>query len=600
MKPLTIDFETYYSRDYSLRVMTTEEYIRGDEFEAIMLGYKFGDEPTQVVYRDDIPAFLDGVDWANTALVAYNTAFDAAILNWRYGHRPALYVDTMSMARPVLYPFTGSVALKKVVEALGLGEKGTEVEDALNMNYDDFSPDALLRYAGYCSNDVEITYNVYKMLVRLTPPDELRLIHEIIRMYVEPVLAVDRELLDDALVELIAEKDRVLDTALAYGAGRDVLMSNLRFANWLEQNGVLPPTKPSPSNPLKTTYAFAKTDAGMAELCNHHDPVVATVAKARVHAKSTIDQTRMQRILDLTKETGIMSVPMGYYRAHTGRPGGTEKVNMLNLPRGSALRNAIMAPEGHSLIVADQAQIEARMTAVLAGQDDLVKDFRDGIDVYTAFAARLYNVPFQDVTKEQRFVGKVAILSLGYGAGWITYQKMLSNYGHIATDDVCRETVAKYRSINNSIVTLWKVADHWINHGLYQGNDIEAGPISIKKGRIILPNGMTLTYPKLHRQTDGWVYYYGREERRMYGPKLVENLVQALAWIVVSRQLIEIARHHRVAHTVYDEIVCVVPDAEVTKACKTIEDIMTRPPPWMPNIPLKVDIAVCKRYGDAK
>ena len=147
-------------------------------------------------------------------------------------------------------------------------------------------------------------------------------------------------------------------------------------------------------------------------------PQFQHVWDARKAVKSRIAETRAQRFIDATHDDGTISVPLRYYAAHTGRFGGTEKINMQNMPRNSELRKALCAPPGHLVFVADLSNIEARMLAWLADEDDLLAQFAAGDDIYSNLATEIYGRPINkhdDPT--ERFVGKTAVLGLGYGMG---------------------------------------------------------------------------------------------------------------------------------------------------------------------------------------
>jgi DNA polymerase I-like protein with 3'-5' exonuclease and polymerase domains len=415
---ITVDFETYYDREFSLSKMTTEEYIRSDGFEVIGVGVKVDEGETAWFSgtKAETQEFLNQYDWGNSLVLAHNTAFDGAILSWHFGVSPKAWLDTLCMAR-ALHGVDVGGSLKALAERYNLGEKGTEVLNALGKRRKDFCPEDLAKYGEYCKNDVELTYNLFHTLMfpvknlggGAFPKSELKVIDCTLRMFTHPELRLDLPLLEQHLHDVKVKKEKLLEAA---AANRDDLMSNDKFADLLKQLGVEPPTKISPKT-NKEAWAFAKTDEAFKELASHPDPRVQTLVAARLGNKTTLEETRTQRFIDIAKR-GRMPVPLKYYAAHTGRWGGDDKVNLQNLPsRGQnagKLKSAIRPPAGYVLIDADSSQIEARTVAWLSGQTDLVDAFEKGEDVYKIMASKIYRKSVEEISKDERFVGKTTIL----------------------------------------------------------------------------------------------------------------------------------------------------------------------------------------------
>jgi DNA polymerase I-like protein with 3'-5' exonuclease and polymerase domains len=388
---ITLDFETYYAQDYTLSKGTTEEYIRSPRFEVIGVAVKVNDGPTEWFSgtHEETRAFLSRYDWANSFALAHNTMFDGAIMSWRFGIKPKVWLDTLCMAR-ALHGVEVGGSLKAVAERYGVGEKGTEVVAAKGKRRADFTDEELARYASYCVNDVDLTRDVFKIMVEKFPKQELKLIDLTLRMFIDPVLDLDTGLLETHLDKIKDWKDELLEKS---GTTKEDLMSNPKFAELLKGFGVVPPMKVSPTTG-KETYAFAKTDEGFKALAEDEDVRVQALVAARLGNKSTLEETRTQRFIDISKR-GLLPVPIRYYAAHTGRWGGDDKINLQNLPsRGpnaKALKRSIIAPEGQMIVEADSAQIEARVLAWLAEQEDLVTAFANKEDVYKKMASKIYN-----------------------------------------------------------------------------------------------------------------------------------------------------------------------------------------------------------------
>ena len=257
MNVIVIDFETMYDRHFSLSKLTTEEYIRDELFEVIGVAVKVDDGETQWFSgpMKDTKKWLQQFPWDDAVAAAHNAMFDMAILNWHFDIRPKRIADTLSMLRAIDGPDAGN-SLAKAAERYGLGVKGDEVVNALGKGRLDFSPEELARYGQYCINDVELTYDLFKRIVVGFPAVELRLIDLTIRMFSEPVLGLDKDVLAKHLAEVQEKKNRLLSKAII---SKENLMSNPQLAETLRHLGVEPPMKISPTTG-KETYAFAKND----------------------------------------------------------------------------------------------------------------------------------------------------------------------------------------------------------------------------------------------------------------------------------------------------------------------------------------------------
>lgn len=412
MHLITVDLETYYDKkEFSLSKMTTEAYIRDPRFEVIGVGIKVNNEETQWASgsKEELHEFIHSFDWAQAMVVCHNTMFDGAVLAWHFGVRPRVWADTLCIGR-ALHGVDAGGSLRALAERYDIGIKGTEVEDANGKRRHDFTDVELSRYGDYCINDVELTYKLFRTMAGLVSKFEMKLIDLTLRMYIEPVLDLDLDLLEDHLHNLSEVKQKLLDDAGV--TDKKDLMSNVKFAEALRGLGVLPPTKISPTTG-KETYAFAKTDERFKALQEHEDARVQALVAARLGNKSTLEETRTERFISIANR-GKLPAPVKYFAAHTGRWGGTDKINLQNLPsRGpnaKMLKKAIVAPKGYMVVEADSSQIEARVLAWLAEQTELVDSFARSEDVYKKMAASIYNVKESEVTPEQRFVGKTTIL----------------------------------------------------------------------------------------------------------------------------------------------------------------------------------------------
>ena len=611
---LTLDFETYFSKDYSLRFMTTREYIMDPRFEVIGASMALDREPARWVDGSQLAAEFEKVDWSNTALLAHNTMFDGAILNWRFGHAPAFYFDTMGMAQALLVPTTGSAALKTLSRFVGREKKSESLMkmEGRRLRDMDTSSQEWRDYVAYANEDVETCRDLFKFLGKSFPASELRVIDLLLRMYIHGTLQLDKDVLDEAIAHEIAEEKRLLAAAGVPDAS--VLRSSEQFANLLRARGVEPPTKISPTTG-KTTYAFAKTDLMFTALLDHSDPAVAALVEAKLNASSSIARTRAERFRAIANTGPILNVPLRYSAAHTHRFGGSDRLNLQNLPRSSALRRAIVAPEGHKIVVVDASQIEARMLAWYAGCTALTSAFAAGEDVYSTFATDVFGrVVNKKDHPNERFVGKTGILGLGYMTGWKKLQWALLTspfYHGEASDEFCQRIVKTYRTKYPEIPRLWSMLDDMIRV-MAEGGAMDYGPVRFRNRHLLLPSGLPVQYPQLHYRegedwkSSGFQYYSQRYKswKSLYGGALTENIIQALARIVITDAALAMADidpDYKLALQVHDELVYVVPDNKAETCYNHLMECMTRTPAWADSsLPLAAEGAIVDRYSDAK
>lgn len=559
MRYLTLDFETYYDKDYSLskKGMTTQDYIMSPKFAVLMASVKWGDGETQVVEAPDLPAFFASVDWAQTAVVNHNSVFDLSILWWRYGYRPALAVDTMSLAQCLGVPLlTGSASLAKCVQLLQeagyeLPSKGGEVVNALGKHRKDFTPAQWEAYKQYCKTDADITWFLFKVLKQYVSDDELAYQDIILRCYTEPRLKVHVPTVEYELARCRAYKAAQLaQVCEQLGCTQDnlagVLRSNDKFAALLKamggiteaemeqgaQGSFIIPTKVSATTG-KVTWAFGKTDVGFKELCENELPFVQAICQARLAAKSSIDETRCEKFLDYASY-GFL--PMGYKigGAHTNRMSGGSagSANMQNLPSGrregqsDLLRRSIIANDGQVIVNYDASQIECRVLNYIANQTDVLGVFASKGDVYSYTAAGVYGIPYSEINegrkssnpeiaakyKPIRNYGKTCALALGYGQGAAGFQKYaLVNSGINMSLDEAKRTVTAWRKANYAAAGFWKTCDQALQvmvdggqmyFGGQDGKMFFADGKRFLLGRhvpgIQMPNGLWLNYPNLH------------------------------------------------------------------------------------------------------
>jgi DNA polymerase len=630
---LFVDFETFYDSEYSLRRMSPPEYILDKRYQTLLLTvYDIKWDAPRIVMPEDIPRFLSKYPAEETVCCSHNALFDLSILAWRYNWVAGRLQDTLGMARALRsYKRYSLGAVAK--ELFGHDSKGDILPRVKGLDAAGIKRAGLWgEFQTYALQDARLCMQIYLTLSKEFPQEERRVMDLVLRAAVQPTLHADVPLLQDNLVDVLQRKERILREC---GYDRAALMSTAQFKQTLERLGVEIEHKTSPTG--KWIPQFSKSDPFMSKLLEYDrspdddtNYQVQTLAMARLSHKSTIEETRAQKFIkiaslpwngagtaqncagtaqncagtarELRGNGALLPVALRYGGAHTGRLSGEWGLNMQNLPRDKAkskLREALLAPSGQTMITADLAQIEARIVAVVCGQADLIESFRDGEDVYAQFASRVFD---RRVTKKdnphERFLGKTAILGLGYGCGHDRYFQMVTTQARqagislegIFDERVAEYTVGVYRKLYPAIPQAWRRLDRYLADVINSTNDTQFAkwdPVTFKSGQIGLPNKMTLRYE--------------RNDVRLYGAKLLENITQALARIVVMQAAVRLAdRGLRFVLQAHDELVFLVPNDNVIESKAIISEEMTRVPDWLPGLPLAVEIGSGANYGVCK
>jgi hypothetical protein len=578
---------------------------------------------------DELTSYLNGLrQWRPLTVVSHNSLFDMCILAWKYGVVPDLIVDTLSMARAMVYAFTGSAALDAVADHFKLPPKGTAIKHVSGMNAQAIKDAGLWdTYTAYAKHDAWLCEQIYLRLLPDFPREELEIFDLVTKCAVVPKFQLDADLLAQHAAMLEAQKQALL--ARCGLTDRLSLMSNEKFAEALRVLGVDPPMKTSPTTG-ELTYAFAKSDPDMIELSESDDVRVQALVAARIGHKSTIEQTRTDKLLRIAQlewpngSRGWCPIPLRNSGAHTHRLSGDWKLNAQNWPRYTSyegqekqtglLRRAHKAPPGKSVVKRDASQIEARIVAWLPGQADLVQAFREGRDIYSEFAEQaIYHYPVNKTTVDERFVGKTAILGLGFGVGHDKFArevaaKSYANLGHKIELPVTQagNIVTAYRNMYPAIPQAWRELQNYIPR-LARDRDFQMafGPVELQYHAVLLPNGLRLFYHDLQfdSQRNEWMFKYGRMPKKVYGGKLFENIVQALARIITMSATLKMKKLFPkigLAHQVHDDLVYIVPNDMVSEFSHALGECMDEPPPCAADLPLASEPGVGPNYGDAK
>lgn len=626
-----LDYETYWADDYTLSKMATTEYVTDPRFKTHMVSVQWHtDSRAKVLNPAEFKRFCKEVNWKRTGMLAHHTHFDGLILSHHDKVKPAFYLDTLSMARPVM-PIQVGGSLNSACKAFGLkGKVGGDIlvdtKGKRDLTVAEFK--AMAKYAG---NDIEQTWLLLKKLLPYIPIDELRTIDLTVKMYAQPTLLIDKEAIDRVLAADIARKESLIKE-LKVTKGQ--LTSKAKFADLLRAAGVEPPTKVSEKQSEAAgcdieVFAMSKQDQIFKDLLGHPKKRVRKLVEARFAVASSIMETRCKR-LSARAPLGPQPVYLNYCGAGTGRWSGGDEANWQNLSSkrkegGAEMRASVHAPPGHKLVIADLGQIEARVNNWFCGQADMVEAFRardagEGPDVYKYVGATvIYNKPVDQITEDERFISKTCELALQYQAGWSRFAGML-RIGALGppvdiTDSLARDIHTAWRAGRSQIVKNWNETKNlfvsaFMGKQLLQHNVVSYQGVD-EKAWMFRPSGMAQRYDGVIIDTEGGLSYISKYRRnkiaeptikrtRLYGGILVQNRTEGLARDIIAEHMREIVHEGRgkirIAMSTHDELVGVVPDAYAERALKIFKAVMTTPPSWAKGLPLAVDAHISARY----
>lgn len=616
--PITIDFETYYDDDYSLRTrgMTYEKYVRDPRFEVICCAFHDHDKekPWVVFGQEEVRAELQRLQLNNQVVVAHNMMFDGFILSDFYGIEAGGYSCTMEMAR-VYNNGNGSVSLANLSRQWGLPDKGTAVHDMKGLRLKDMTQQQIIEYGEYCVGDVKNSSSLFKLMRGFFSVQDMNLISETLRWAVCCKFELDIPLLEEYRERLRINREMLLNRLTEkYHTDTDGLRAMLRspprFAQMLEELGVEPPTKLNSKGLV--TYAFAKDDIGFKELLEHHNPEVVDLVEIKMGVTSSVAETRAESFLGIASR-GKFPFPLRPFGAHTGRHTATGGINCQNLPKrvgDKSLRKSMRAPAGFAVVTCDLSQIEVRKLTATAGQMNMVQAFLDGEDPYGLFGTELFGYPVNKSTVRERNIAKEAVLSLGYLAGWKTYQlRLKGNYGIEVSDAEAKRTVNFYRNSNVNVREFWSDCDRAIAV-MHQGGEYKfgvGGEYTAVKGMIVLADGWKIRYDDIQIDTvDAFnrpqYSYYSHEQRsrkKIYSGLLANNLTQGSAARIFHWHLLQLRRAGLLmVGAVHDELIGICPLSEIFHWHDTMTRIMRSTPDWAKHVPVDCEFDIGWNYAD--
>ena len=615
MRPVVLDFETFHTDaldewgvPYKFKHMggpgrNTEDYVRHPWFEAHGAAIKWSASTSAVWYdQRELAYILKEEDWSDVLLIAHHCQFDGLVLTHHYDVHPKMWGCTLSMARLVLGNHL-SPALEMVRRHFGMPSKTTPYNLFKGKRHAELSDQTRTLVGEGACDEAESIWKIFGLLMQQGfPTEELEIVDSTIRMLVEPELigdtAVFAKVWQDENTRRTAALERLGVTAKDLG-------SDETFASLLRARGVEPETKVTDKG--NTKFAFAKTDTFMEELQQNEDDEVRALAEARLGTKSTLLQTRAAT-LGWMASRGPLCVYLRYCGAHTSRWSGGDDTNFQNWTNGSEINSGVVAPDGYLIAEPDASQIECRLLNFCAGQRDKVEEFRSGADPYIGVASKFYGFPVNKKDHpDERQLGKIVELQAGYQSGGnkIRATVRIKSGGKILlTPAEGVQARDAYRNTHPAVVEYWKYAGYLLDL-MGSGNNVDMrwGPFQVvcdiqkKTKRIVLPNGIELKYDTLDYYADhesGDTYWRIKTRNgwtKIYSGKLVENVIQALARVVVSQVLLRLKKlGYRCKNTKHDSLWLLVPiDDRLEEHKETILREMSRTPDWLPGVPLAAE-----------
>jgi DNA polymerase len=640
-----IDLESFSAAD--LPKTGASRYARDPSTEILMIAYAFDDAPVTLWQCHEGPmpddlrgALTDPAIWK----VAFNAPFEMDMIEqvlgipcdpkqWRctkvLAHYSSFSGGLKDVAKAIrstqLKDESGTRLINKFSKPQRVTQKFGERRDW------ETDPGDWQQFTDYCVQDVEAERAIFKALVKWDLPRHEWDLWALDWEINQRGLPVDRELVEAA----IAADDLFREGAMKKArklTGLDNPNSRDQILGWLSAHGL------DLDSLDKDSVQSALEDA---------DGAVEDVLTLRLSLAKTAVKKFFAMQAALCEDNRIRSVLQFYGAPRTGRWGG-RLIQPHNPPRGlkdeskitalvdmtkigaldliypdvpdvlsNLVRPAYAAPEGRVLAVVDYASIESVVLAWVAQSEHLLDLFRNGRDPYKDFASKLFGVTYDEVTPKQRTLAKPAVLGGGYGLGAGALQAYGESMGVILTEDEARDHVAKFREEYSDIVSLWSAIDDAARDVINRAVDsATAGKVSFEWDnpflRMHLPSGRSLAYyrPKVLMRETPWgetrdtITYEGQNqytrkwERLSTHPgKLVENAVQAIARDVLAHGLIQLSQSgFDISWHVHDEIICEVDEEQARIKLQDMIDLMTSPPAWGVDLPLKAAGFTGKRY----
>lgn len=640
MKNLIIDIETYSSEDISK--CGVYKYVEASDFEILLFGYSvdFGEVRVVDLARGEaIPQEIIEAIKSNDVLKwAHNASFERVCLS-RYLDLPThTYLDPFSWRCSMVY--ASCLSLPKSLKDLGYIlkldkqklEEGKELikyfsvpcKPTKSNNYRtrNLPSDGLIRwetFKAYNKRDVETECEIIKRL------ESHSLVSTIWMEYGESESINDRGvLIDEKLVnnaiDISDKTTLILKNTLQKLTNLENPNSVMQLKNWLKEQGlevedlgkknVQKIIKNAPSDLINLVLALrlqtSKSSIKKYEAiknCKCSDSrvrgmfqFVGATRTGRYASKFVqLQNLRQNHLLNLSDIRELI------------KNGDIEALNLLydDIPDvlSQLIRTAFIPKKDHKFIVADFSAIEARVLAWYAGETWVLDAFKNGEDIYCATASKMYGVPVvkHGVNGDLRQKGKQATLSCGYG-GSVGALKAMGALDAGLKEDELQELVDTWRSANPHIVKFWWDVDKAIKKAYSERVTVRLNNLLFNyKGSIMyitLPSGRSIAYVRFRVREDESITYEGKlpnnkwGEIESYGPKFVENIVQATARDILCNSIHNLKAYDIVMH-IHDEVV--IEASKETKLDK-VTSLMSKSPSWANDLLLRADGYECDFY----
>ena len=636
MKTLSIDIETYSSAN--LAKCGVYRYVEAPDFEVLLFGYSVDGGPIKVVdlaCGEKIPSNIIAALTDDSVIKwAFNAAFERICLSRFLGMPTGDYLNPSSwhcsmiwsavMGLPLSLEGAGAVLnlqKQKITEGKDLIRyfcqpcNPTKANGGRTRNLPQHAPDKWFAFKRYNLRDVEVEMNIQKTLAKFPVLDSLWDEYCIDQEINDRGVALDMTLVKRA-IEMDGRSRTELTQAMKELTALDNPNSVTQMKDWLSNNG------------LEVETLGKKA---VAEMLKSAPPELQTVLLLRQQlAKSSVK--KYQAMESAVCADGRARGMFQFYGANrTGRWAG-RIIQLQNLPQNhledlsearaivregdfeaiemlyedvpdtlsQLIRTAFIAPNGKKLIVADFSAIEARVIAWFAGEEWRKKVFEEGKDIYCASASQMFGVPVEKhgINGHLRQKGKIAELALGYG-GSVGALKAMGAIEMGLAEKELQPLVQAWRQANPRIVEFWWAVDRCTKEAVRMHDTYETHGITFeyKSGMLIitLPSGRTLVYPKPRigeNQFGGeCVTYEGVgatkkwERLESYGPKFVENIVQATARDILCHSMKTLRNCSIIMH-IHDEVVI---EADPRMSLEAVCEQMARTPSWAEDLQLRAD-----------
>lgn len=587
MNTYAVDFETYYDKEYSIKTMGVEAYCADPRFDAYFVSIHGRDVsydgPVNLAPWDEI----NGHRW-----VSHNAGFDQCVWDHiadEHAAYPEVWECTADMSVYLSCPRSLAGASEVL---LGVRPDKTVRSNMLGKHWSDLSDDEKQALADYAQGDAVGCYRLWDEHSDKWPEHE-RTISRINRACGSFGVNIDAERLQGYLDNLKTVMWKAEVNIPWDWSGNKTPLSPKMLRLECRKTVIGEGGKPGENIFLPCPASLAATSAECIAWEQKYGDRFPWVGAMRDWRRSNILLKRLETIQKRLRPDGTFPFSIKYFGGHTGRFSGGGGFNVQNMPRGAImgvdLRSLFIPRPGKQFVIADLAQIEARVTLWLARDWATMDKVEEGMSVYEAHAAATMKYDssrgvLKQVDPSMYALAKARVLGLGFGCGWKRFKELAETaYGIEMTNEEAEDTVAEFRMTNPKIVNLWREL-----HAACAQN----------KGKtftVELPSGRTLdyydvkTYPELNAEIV-------RSERRakVYGGLLTENLVQATARDVFVDGMLRLHEAgYRILFHVHDEYVI---ETDIGADIAPIKAIIEQTPDWLPRCPIGAEVDVADRY----